>query len=595
MTPSVQTQSHTMPQDQTQTSAFKLKRILVSGMFAYLALLVCYSLYLAQWRIIQVDECQSLYMARILATGQSQQYFTDGSLFLLGPLAWITTHLHQSEQMFDTARFLFLGVFWLNILLMAACAGGKLFSFRGLIALVAAASLAPVWDYGFEIRHDNVILLGMLLIWWTVRVKQFGWPAYLLAGAITVACLVTAVKSVVYVIPLSGALLLLPSSGQKKSRLQLIAAWIGGCILAAVLIRIAYGSSGAWDTYLATFRTESKLSVTPTGGNTQVRFGAWVALDRLPEQTPLLIALSFAAFVSVAMALIRKFRSALTWDGYLPEALLCLGALGDLFLNPTPFPYNVLHLVPYAFILSFRYAAELWTNTRNVTILRTLTAVVVITNFVPFIRATERHLNYSNVRQKTLMNVAELMTDPDKDPVYDGIGMVPTRMSIHHQWYLHSLNLDRLKTPGLQVHEMLAARPAAVLIFSYRTTWLPKKDMDFISTRYVPLTDDFSVLGTALPAGGGTFEIFHPGRYCVIPASILPRYRAAKPPGGEDAIAGTLDGAPIPEKPIELNVGSHKIETFANRKLAVVWVGPTLQGVPALEQYDYLRLFENWY
>lgn len=591
---SIQTQPHAMTEERNPTPQVDAKRLCTLGMLAYLALLVAYSIYLSLSRIIQVDECQSLYMARVLATGQAHQFFTDASLFLLGPLAWITRNFQHSEQMFDVARLLFLGIFWLNISLMAAIASGRLFCFRGLVALVAAASFAPVWDYGFEIRHDNLVVTGVLLIWWTVRVKQWGSPAYLLAGAITVACLCMAVKAIVYVIPLSGALLLLPPPGNRKSRLQLTAAWLGGAVLAAVLIRIAYGSSGAWGPYLDVVRGVGKIAATGKTGEISTRFWPGVALDRLPEQTPLLLALCLAACLSAASALIRKFRESFTWDSYVPEAFLFLGAFADLFLNPAPFPYNLLHLVPYAFLLSFRYCLDLWPKIQNVPVLRpALVGVLIFTNFLPFIMATERHLDFSNSRQKLLMNVAEDLTDPVSDPVYDGIGMVPTRPSSGHQWYLHSLNLNMLTTPGLQVRDMLAAKPAAVVIFSYRTDWLPKEDIDFIRSRYIPLADDISVLGTSLPAGGGTFQIFHPGRYCVIRVGSQPEESSAtKAP---DAVSGTLDGKPISAGPVQLDAGTHKIETSPDQRLAAIWVGPVLQGVPLLPAGNHRALFFNWY
>src|SRR5262249_1524118 len=140
--------------------------------------------------------------------------------------------------------------------------------------------------------------------------------------------------------------------------------------------------------------------------------------------------------------------------------------------------------------------------------------VIVFANFIPFGLATMRHLERRNLRQESLMSFAEDLTDPKHDPVYDGIGMVPTRPTIHFRWYLHGLTVqDFIKGSGPRVREMLAARPAAVFIPSYRTDWLPEEDHKFIREHYVSLADDFWVLGKVLPGGGGTFEISHPGRY----------------------------------------------------------------------------------
>src|SRR5258708_40239726 len=98
-----------------------------------LAVLVWFSSHLAALRIYQVDECQNLYMARILATGHASEFFTDGSLFLLGPLSWMAQSATRSAEFFSSARLLFLGVFWLNLCLLASVASGRLCSSRGLI------------------------------------------------------------------------------------------------------------------------------------------------------------------------------------------------------------------------------------------------------------------------------------------------------------------------------------------------------------------------------------------------------------------------------------------------------------------------------
>jgi hypothetical protein len=194
------------------------------------------------------------------------------------------------------------------------------------------------------------------------------------------------------------------------------------------------------------------------------------------------------------------------------------------------------------------------------------------------------------------MRLAEDLTDPVKDPVYDGIGMVPTRPSVHLRWYLHSLALELITTPGSRVRDMLAARPAAVIIPSYRTDWLPEEDDNFIKERYLPLADDFKVLGTALPAGGGAFEIFHPGRYCVVAADSLPMQEAMTnaPIQVGNVITGTLDGVPFSNTPVELTLGTHRLETSSDRKVAIVWVGPILNTVPHLNPGDHQALFLKW-
>lgn len=576
------------------------QRTWIAILLATFAGLVVASLYLARTRIYQVDECQNIYMARVFATGQAAEFFTNSSLFLFGPLSWLTRTATRSTEVFTAARLLFVGVFWLNLGLLAAIAGRRLLSLPGLIALTAAATLAPLWDYGFEVRHDNLVLTGVLLVWWAVRVHPLGLCSYALAGIVTVTLLFTAVKTVVYALPLSFAILVFPPPEFKRRRWQLALAWLGGAVLAAMAIRLCYGSGGAWENYLAVFRKVTSLSAGSAAGDGGNRFWPWNTLSRLLSQSPLLVALTIAACSAVVTDFFSRGRKSLNWDSNLPEFLLMLGALAALCANPTPFPYNLIHFVPYAFLLAFRYAGTLGRILRERTFLWPVAGtIIVFVHIVPFGAASLRHLDQLNTRQQQLMNLAESFTDPVKDPVYDAIGMVLTRRSIHHQWYLHSLNIrDLVKSPGSHVRDMMAARPAAVFIPSYRTSWLPPEDHEFIGQRYVPLADDFWVLGTILPSGGGNFEIFHAGRYRI--AEVNPpnaANNAEKTVVLNDTrlVTGTLDGANFPNRPVELSVGVHRIETPRDFQPAVVWVGPHLDELPRLGPGNHLTLFRNWY
>jgi hypothetical protein len=575
---------------------------MTGALLAILVGLAWLSSHLAAVRIYQVDECQNLYMARVLATGHASEFFTSGSLFLLGPLSWIAKKSSSSAEMFDISRLLFFGVFWLNLVLMALIAGNRLASTKGLLALVAAASLAPLWDYGMEIRHDNLILAGVLLTWWVVRVRAMGLLSYMIAGALAVSSLFIAVKSVVYVVPLSVMILAFPPPSHQRPRWYLLGAWAGGVLLATALIRLCYGSSGAWDLYLSVFHGVSKYSA--SGGGRAAGFGPGWALSRLLTQTPLLLAIATAAIFATASDLYRRRAEAISWESPLPEGLLLLGALCALIINPTPFPYNLLHIVPYAFLLGFRYADALWEELQSRAHLWPIVAgVLAFSHVVPFVVATKRHLNYQNFRQQILMQRAEELTDANRDRVYDGIGMVPTRDTIHFQWYLHSLNIQSfLAEGGTHVRDKLAAHPAAVFIPSYRTDWLPEADHAFIHDHYVALADDFWVLGKVFPAGSGTFKIIHQGRYRIsslsgsdIAGTYAQGLKGLTTPEESGSIAGTLDGQPISNSPVELGVGNHRIETASGTPAAVVWVGPRVDRLHRFSPGDHDALFVNWY
>ena len=539
-------------------------------------------------------------MARIIATGQTKAFYAEAGLFQTGLLAWLARGATRSVDIFVAARFVMLEVFWLNVVLIALATGERLFSRRGLIALVGAATLAPLWDYGFEIRPDNLLLCGVLLMWCVVRVRAHRACSPLSLPALSRRDFqFVAFKAVAFTLPISAAILAFPPPGQRAPRWKLALAWAAGALGMFVSIRLVYGAAGLWDVYVADLR---RVLGDATGGN---RFGLGEALSRLLGQTPLLLAFLTAALVAVAVDLRRRGKAALTWDGALPEALLFLDALAVLLINPAPEPYNLLHLVPYAFLLAFRYASGLLKENLGPArsssgaggprwYLRTSCrsawppgGIWVVTNY----------------HQEARMRLAEELTDPAKDPVYDGIGMVPTRPSIHFYWLLPNVNRPSLaEEQGLRVRDMLAARPAAVFIPNYRTDWLPEEDQAFIRERYVPLTDDFWVLGKVLPAGGGTFEVVHPGRYRI--SSLQGSDLAGTYPEGlaglmapleEGSLIGTLDGVPLSKRPVELTVGTHRIETQPDCQPAVVWMGPQQDRMGRLGDSDHRFLFVRWY
>lgn len=575
-----------------------MNRALTVILLVSLAALVWFSHRLAGVRIYHADECQNVAMARIIAAGQTKVFYAEAGLFQAGVLSWLARGATQSVDIFVSARFVMLEVFWLNIVLIALATGERLLSRRGLIALVGAATLAPLWDYGFEIRPDNLLLSGVLLLWCVVRVRPKGMQPFVIAGALAAGLPFVALKAVVFTLPISAAILTFPPPGQRAPRWKLAVAWAVGALGMLVVIRVGYGIAGLWDVYVAGL---GRVLGDATGGN---RFGPGAALGRLLSQTPLLLATVTAALVAVALDLRRRGKAALTWDGPLPEALLFLCALAALLINPAPEPYNLLHLVPYGFLLAFRYGSELMKENWGRTALRpVLVALLVFAYFVPLGAAIRRHLGWTNYHQEARMRLAEELTDPVTDPVYDGIGLVPTRPSIHFYWSLPNVNRPSLaQEHGLRLRDMLADRPAAVIIPNYRTGRLSEADHAFIRERYVSLTDDFWVLGKVLPAGGGTFEVVHPGRYRI--SSLEGSDLAGTYPEGlaglmapvvEGSIIGTLDGVPLSKRPVELTVGTHRIETKSDCQPAVVWMGPRQDRVGRLGDSDHRFLFVKWY
>jgi hypothetical protein len=569
-------------------------------LLAGLAVLGWFSFFLAATRIYQVDECLNVFAARLIATRQSPAAMDFFQLLL----SWLLPAGARAADLFASARLLTWLIFWLNFILIALATGERIFSRRWLIALVCAATLAPLWDYGFEIRHDILLLSGVLFIWGLVRFQPPRLGTFFCVGACSAALIFVSIKSILFTVPICAGIFFFPPPGTRPARWKLAAAGCLGAVLAYFALRFIFHSAGLAHDYLTTVKTVASVP------NDTFRF--WptsMTLPRLLTQTPLLVALVFAAIIACAAVVLREKRAALNWDGILPETLLLGIALTALFINPNPYPYNLLHVAPYAFLLAYRYSVVLWKQYSQYTAFATVAiCVVVFTHLVPFVSVTHRHWEKQNFGQERLMSLTEDLTDPDKDTVFDGIGMIPTRKVCDMRTFIHGqqfLNLVKHSKDGMNIRNFLMANPPSVVILSYRTEWFSDEDRDFLSQRYVPIDDDFMVLGSQLPAGGGTFEVFHAGRYRITSAegsNILGTFEEVKrvkdlfaPQPQVPPLTGTIDGVPLNGKPVELSVGTHRIECSTTTKAAAVWVGPHLDEMPRSPGQNRHTLFVNWY
>jgi hypothetical protein len=562
-----------------------------------LAFLGWFSFHLASIRILQVDECGNVFVAKHVAAHEAAKL--GGSIDLYQCiLSLFARGASRSIDLFINARFFMLEVFWLNTVLIVVATGEKLLSLRGLLALTAAATLAPFWDYGFEARHDNLVLTAVLLTWCSLRRGRPGMQSYATAGALLVFSQFLASKSFVYTVPIVTLSLMCAPPEATRRRWQLLVALAVGALAAGVMLVLTYRSLGLLGGFLEGGRKMAALA-----GSTH-RLAPWIALGRLPAQIPLLLALSCAALVVSVSEFLRSARKYLVWESSFPEACLALLALTALFINPTPYPYNLLHLVPYLFLFAWRWCAAQvpfipWTPQTIAACL----SVFLFTHVVPFALATRRHVARLNFRQEKLMTLAEGMTDPVKDPVYDAIGMVPTRPMVNRLAFLHGLFIHTfLDEKGLRWRDLLAANPPAVLMPSYRTDWLGEEDHQFITNHYVPLADDFWVLGKVLPAAGGSFQVIHPGRYRISTlkgSDLADSYplglNGMLAPEDPGAMVGSIDGQPVSAAPVLLEPGIHRIECAQDCQPAVVWVGPHLNRIHRIGPGDHKQLFVNWY
>ena len=186
------------------------------------------------------------------------------------------------------------------------------------------------------------------------------------------------------------------------------------------------------------------------------------------------------------------------------------------------------------------------------------------------------------------MRVAENLTDPSRDLVLGGVGMVATRRTAE----LHRASLN----------QSLTMTSTPVFIRTSQSDELRKEESVFMKANYLPLADDCWILGRLLPKGGGEFELLHPGRYRISSlegsdlAGTYPEgFKGLITPEVEGRIEGTLDGVTLRTEVVELLAGKHRLECPSKCVPIVLWVGPKLNRIHKIGSGDHRYLFVQAY
>jgi hypothetical protein len=528
-----------------------------------LAALIALSEYLAFNRIFQVDELQYVYTARLLATGEAGRYAASANLMLLGPMTWIAGLIDTSALLLRTERLLFFAVFWVNLCLIVRCAGFRLRSRAGVAALLIVGTIAPLWDYGFEMRHETPLLTVVLLAWLFARPLAPDARRHLVAvGFLAAIGQFLAFKAFVYLVPVALFAVVAAVWEEKRSVVRSIAALLAGGVGGFVTAATMHLLAGTWSFY-----SSDTKAMTNTVAHAQ-RFPSRPLFERALTEAPLLaILIVFAIMIALRHA---SLRTAVSRESMLPELAFFAGAVVAILANPTPFPYNMVLLVPQATIVCLRLWPFAWLSRRRLAL-----GTLLVLHLLLWANATARHLFMSNARQTRLMSTAEELTDAKQHAVLDGAGLVPTRHPPGRNWLIHTFTirafLDGTFPP---IRAQLAEGKTPVIIPNYRISWLSIADKKYIRQHYFPLAGDFLVAGASLAPGRTEWECIVPGRYWVTKEL-------------------TIDGEQTRSNVVTLARGVHAIDSSA--PAAVIWLGPRLDAPPMIGPGSSATVFVNWY
>lgn len=553
------------------------------GGVAFLIFLVGLSVFLGVNRIFQVDEVLYATLARYMATGKMAQFVPNVPIILVGPLTWIAGAANDGVDVLIYMRLPFVGLMWVNTMLMVKATGFRLGSRGGLIVLLLASTLAPMWDYGFEIRHDVPLVTTTLALWCLLRSERPVLPLRMFLGGVLAALMqLIAFKGFLYAIPLLGlGLFMAHPKGKKNWFLSLCMIFLG-IALGLLSGRLIHGAAGTWD---LAWRGYKDVAFYAT--NQVERFAPWSTLLRSLTQAPLLGCVGLGILLCpFFLPGPGEFRHLLEADWF-PEWAFAALCLALLLVNPTPFPYNLIHVVPAFFIAGLRFRQPILELISSLIFpaKQIVAGSLVLLHCLPWAVATIRHLDWGNERQVSVIRTAELMTDPSLHRVFDGSGLVATRNPIGEHWIIHSFTIRHFMDGSWpSVRSLLAQYPTPVILPNYRTNWLPNEDQAFMNAHYVALAEDLMVLGTIKGPGTSAWEVLAEGRY------FLNVYSEGSKPGEEVKI----DGKKVEPGIASFSKGNHPVEVPSGYRIQVVWLGPRLQGIPNLGPAPH-PLFVNWY
>jgi hypothetical protein len=428
-------------------------------------------------------------------------------------------------------------IFWLNIVLIALATGERLFSVRGLIALMGAATLVPLWNCGFEIRQENIVLSLILLAWCAAQkpLKRFQ-----------------------------------TSSVQTSTQLKL---GVNEKTLARFFLPAAIVIM-----FVVLFCQRSDA-------------GSSFALAKLPRQMPLLLGVAIAAIAVAGREWTPNGVAA--WVGKFPEVLFLIAAGIALAIHPSRLALMIL--VTFAFIASFRYLATVWRDVGGMSLASVGLSLVVFAHLTPFSIFTLPHLGHTNGRQEGLMRLGESLTDPAHETLLDGAGLVATRRNAPFEKLMVPGAckdfLMKHRTPvfirGLRTDRL--PREDEMFI---RSSYVAVADDFWVLGKVLPPGG-----GTFELIHPGRYRVSSMEGSDL--AGTYPEgFQGLITPEVEGVIRGTLDGKKLSilsARCLELEAGVHRLECGSNIQAVLVWMGPQLERIHRLNTGDHQRLFAESY
>ena len=529
--------------------------LVLLGTGAWLLALVGVGLPRALERHFHVDEVQLAYDAALFGVHHLPDHATITSPIVIA-MGSLLGSVESAQLMYGILR---IGFFTLFTLALLACAWAQPY-FRSapgrLGVLVAATTFHPLWSNGFEIRADIITVTGSVTLYGLTQRAANGStvPARsLFVGGLAAATMLAhSFKALAYAAVFGLVFIVISAvrdrrSGRSPARAPL---WfLAGVLAGAVVHGAVMFAAGGLPAYVhALIRFRSTMS-------NMTHFTPTAEVVRIVLDSPIVFGLAAVHVVLATVDLVKRKCA--------PSTLITLGFLAwsfaVLYVNPTPFAYNMVHLLPFVFFAALDAISRLRSTVAEGT--TGVAASFACVWMLVFLRGwtADPFQTRSNAAQLSYVRAAEALTGP-RDSVLDGAGLVLSRPPPDKDWLLHSSRMPPyLRGERTSFTRMMIERPSPVIIDNYRWLWLTTEDLETRASRYVRLAPRLYVLGQELRTPSGDLHVHLRGRYRVVHGADV------RIDGVSVAHGGVLD----------LEVGAHPFSRGGEEPTLVHWLGPS--------------------
>jgi hypothetical protein len=95
--------------------------------------------------------------------------------------------------------------------------------------------------------------------------------------------------------------------------------------------------------------------------------------------------------------------------------------------------------------------------------------------------------------------------------------MLPSRPPVHAGWYLYNAKMPKYYIGKMSFYsDIIKDRLPSVVLTNYRWQWLREHDLQTLKRFYLPVDNQFWVLGVKLSGSEGYFTIAKKGTYSIV-------------------------------------------------------------------------------